>query len=152
MSAFLVEAALIDALLTYASLTGPESGGHSIALQLTIPADADCNEGGETETLDFGGDDSHLSEIGGLLLDANAESLAARYGADSEYAIDAFRAADAYRFVRFPAGSAELEPRRVIGLASCFDYQACEFDGWRTSLARVILLSIGNYIDDSLSL
>jgi len=65
--------------------------------------------------------------LGRLLLRENYLSLAARYGDPVDNVeIDAFRYAD-------PRPHSPLEILKAI---DCYEYQACEHDGWQASVAR----------------
>ena len=74
----------------------------------------------------------HLQQIGQKLLDENYKSFNARYNRDDA----------PHSFVFYPV---EMEPIEVVRLCHCYNYQACEHDGWDTSEAKEISRQIEHY-------
>lgn len=82
---------------------------------------------GRDDVIDFPGP----AMVGQILLDENYRSVNARYGEKEE----------AEKFLYVP--SAERTPLVVIFKAvSCLDYQSCETDDWKDTLAYKILQMI----------
>lgn len=142
MSAFRISFASLDAMLTFAACAvAPRS-----ALSLTIPGDAPCSDG-EPIRIDFS-DPAHCTDAGRILIDANAESLAALFGANDSRALEAVAMAELYEFVPF----AELPtPQAVIGAAACYAYQSDRHDGWTMSVAQWVALQIQSHAAKALA-
>lgn len=127
MSAFIVSHDHIDALLTFAKL-------HRVSYY--VPQRL-CNvPGGKRVDIDS----DTVTEVGRILLDENERSVRHRYRDDSETAESA-----AYRFREFteimtlPAGK---KCAWILNACRCYDYQACETDDYRESLAHRIIEEI----------
>lgn len=126
MSAFLHEHHHIDALVHAALPTPSESFYvHHRSLKQTIPGRATPYPGFRIFTYD------DRDELGRILLRANYDSLAARYG-DSDEVDEA--AIKAYRF-RIPATFSPVDILKALG---SYEYQCNETDGWYSSLAAAI--------------
>lgn len=109
MSAFVVSDKHIDALLTWVINT-PDYGVPRKLAGMTVYDQPDL--------------------IGQILVDANNNSVNARYGRDQKAE---------YRFSRFPR---TLKPVEVIKACDCLEYQSCEYEGWKASRARKMLNDI----------
>lgn len=73
------------------------------------------------------------------LLRANLESIDARYGKEKGLPVPA------YVYDQFAPFN--FEPVQVLKLANCFEYQACEADAWKASLAHAIIqVIVGHFI------
>ena len=123
MSAYIVEKATIDAILTFA-LTGRQKFG-------TIKRIAGDNRPGEyTVTTDY-----DINQIGQALWDENVRSVNARYSEQSEF--------EAYKFKalhKLPGKDGRyLAPIDIIKICQCLEYQSCEHDGWQDSFAKDFL-------------
>ena len=116
MSAWIVSDAHIDALVTFALDKRTRFWNGKEAVYVT------CD---------------NAEEIGRLLLDENVASVNHRY--DGEIDDEQRNAAAAYRFREFlPAPS----PVVILKGCACYEYQACEHDGWNGSVAKAIIEAI----------
>ena len=71
---------------------------------------------------------AHFAKLGQVLRDANNESLATRYGDE----------AAPYK-AKYESAAGLLPAVAILKLANCFDYQACEFDGYKEHPAKAII-------------
>lgn len=83
------------------------------------------------------GDYARAAEVGQMLWDANKESVQARYPdtADETLVYDEHN----------PCFGHTFNPVEVIKAIRCFDYQACEYEGWKTSEARAFLEALKHH-------
>lgn len=86
------------------------------------------------------------TQAGKMLWFANLESCHTRYpdtmtGGEYPGPIS-FKGERTIRAYRYATPDITYSPARVWGLAECFDYQACEFDGWRRSDAHDLIQKI----------
>jgi hypothetical protein len=65
--------------------------------------------------------------VGAVLRDANNASMNARYGDEPE------------SYLPKTVSVAHLQPINIVSGCNCFDYQACEYDGWVSSGAKSIV-------------
>ena len=72
-----------------------------------------------------------LNQLGALLWEENVKSVDERYREEN--------GVGAYKHVR---SSLPLDPVQVFASISCYEYQACEHEGWETSEAKAICESI----------
>lgn len=123
MSAYIVEKATIDAILTFA-LKGRQKFG-------TIKRiNSDHRPGEYTVVGDYTPD-----QIGQALWDENVRSVNARYREQSEFEIYKFRAV-----YKLPGKDGRyLAPIDIIKICQCLEYQSCEHDGWQDSFAKDFL-------------
>jgi hypothetical protein len=70
--------------------------------------------------------------VGAVLRDANNASMYARYGDQPE------------DFLPKTVSVAHLEAIDIVSGCDCFDYQACEYDGWKNSGAKDVIDQIRN--------
>jgi len=70
--------------------------------------------------------------VGAVLRDANNASMYARYGDKPE------------DFLPKTVSVAHLEAIDIVSGCDCFDYQACEYDGWKSSGAKDVIDQIRN--------
>ena len=70
--------------------------------------------------------------VGAVLRDANNASMDARYGDKPE------------DFLPKTVSVAHLEAIDIVSGCDCFDYQACEYDGWESSGAKNAVDQIRN--------
>jgi len=66
-----------------------------------------------------------VNRVGAMLISENQASLTARYGEAEEV--------EPYIFTRYYG---TIDPVQVLKSISCYEYQACEHDGWETSEAH----------------
>jgi hypothetical protein len=89
------------------------------------------------------------TNLGRDMLKANADSLAARYPDGWLEMIPEDEDIGGYRFVR---DNAFLKRPNLhadaIALCECFDYQSCEFDGWSTCGAKLLIDAILQHATD----
>lgn len=116
MSAFIVSNDHIDALVSFALAhrTSYWTGSHRVAIS-----------------------HENAEEIGRILMDENVASVAHLY--QDRIDQDERDAGAAYRFREF-----DVLPSPVVILKACdcYDYQACEHDGWDASMAKIIVNAI----------
>lgn len=98
------------------------------------PQDADSNPVGIRNSL--GKNVRYLtpetaSAVGQILVDANAKSIESRYD-DDEFRIYEYNA----------PRTLSWNPVEIMNACACYDYQACEFDGYETSEAHAIVDAI----------
>ncbi len=117
MSAFIVDADHIDALVTYAVRHQVSFWNGAERIQITR---------------------FNAEEIGRQLLDANVASVSHRYRGD--IGDDGDPAAE-YKFREFRQ---ELSAVQILVGCECLDYQSCERDDWELSIAWRILQAIRN--------
>lgn len=113
MSAFQHAPDHIDALLTFAIK-------HKVSYYYGNPARRDAIT------------DENATAVGHILLGENAASVAHRY---SEPADDV----TGYQFRQFPR---DVSPVAILKGCDSLDYQSCEHDGWKASLAFIIVDAI----------
>jgi hypothetical protein len=65
--------------------------------------------------------------VGAVLRDANNASMNARYGDEPE------------SYLPKTVSVAHLQPINIVSGCNCFDYQACEYDGWESSGAKSVV-------------
>jgi len=70
--------------------------------------------------------------VGAVLRDANNASMHARYGDEPE------------DFLPKTVSVSHIEAIDIISGCDCFDYQACEYDGWKSSGAKNLIDDIRN--------
>ena len=70
--------------------------------------------------------------VGAVLRDANNASMHARYGDEPE------------DFLPKTVSVSHIEAIDIISGCDCFDYQACEYDGWKSSGAKSLIDDIRN--------
>lgn len=78
------------------------------------------------------------------LLACNVQSLEARYPGDHD-----MTDAAGYRFERLPIVNYWIEGRQtghLVGLLRGYEYQACEYKGWETSIGSKICDQIAGYL------
>lgn len=134
MSAFIVSHDHIDALITFAKL-------HRVSYY--VPQSV-CNKPGGTR-VDITGET--VTEVGRILLTENERSVRHRYDDCAADNLPGTIGEDAasYRFrefgelYRLPAGK---KCAWILNACRCFDYQACETDDYRESLAHRIIEEI----------
>jgi hypothetical protein len=88
-----------------------------------------------------------LSEIASTLAKANIESIKTRYkdlaGKEANSFISNINSNDEYiSLCQSLTDNYATNPVQIIKLAHSFEYQSCEYDGWKTSQAKEILDSI----------
>lgn len=76
-------------------------------------------------------DPAEVQRVACLLWHENASSLEARYGDAADMVNSPFKFEDLRDRVRF-------DPVQIIKSIACYQYQACEHDGWKTSEARTM--------------
>lgn len=113
MSAFMVSNDMVDAILTFA-ISSPRGWDPPVP-------------------------EHRATEIGHILLGANARSVAHRYPGDGDNNAANNKQADAYRFKPWPR---TILPIEVFKAIECLDYQSSEPDGWEESDARRMLTKI----------
>lgn len=116
MSAYVVNDATINAIVTYAA-----------------SIDARYYQQGVIRTVM--GDEQRIA---GLLYTANVESVNCRYGEDDPSDPFTFRPVPASRI----STDAKQVPLFVLSLCNCLEYQSCELPQWETTLAKAILTGI----------
>lgn len=128
MSAFIVSHDHIDALLTFASQKH-QFGAVSYYVKET----------GACVTIT----EENATEIGRILLTENERSVRHRYPSDKAGELPGTIGEDAagYTFKAWPINS-PLTAVSILKGCSCFDYQACEHDGYEDSLAFEIVNTI----------
>jgi hypothetical protein len=82
-----------------------------------------------------------LAVVAVMLKSANLESVTARYG-DNLKAYEKDLSFDENLFDRRPW--LKFNPVQVLKSCACFEYQACEYDGWRNSEARSFIEGLKN--------
>jgi hypothetical protein len=141
MSCYMVGHDHIDALVTAAASVCQER--HDSGLRWGwFPDVADDNTSGEFMYTELGyADSERATEVGQMLMRANLESVCARYsdcepGGDLPGTIGETDP-DSYEFHRVNSYDLPPETQSVVILKAlaCFEYQACEFSGWRDSEA-----------------
>ena len=120
MSAFVVGHDHIDGLLTFAL-------AHSVSYWT----------GRESVTIAR----DNVSEIGRLLLDENEQSVGFRYGEHDPEDMPGTIGEQAANY-QFRAFAAPIPPIVILKACDCYDYQACEHDGWESSVAKRIVDAI----------
>lgn len=113
MSAFIVDNAHIDAMLT-AALAWSD-GGRFTFYQRTADG-----------VTPFVLTDDTADHVGALLLVENQRSVNMRYDEDDIEPIYVFKALP-WQFGKKP------DPVTVLKIVRCYEYQSCEHDGWRDS-------------------
>ena len=137
MSAFMVDKVHIDALVTAAMELVP--GEHDSGLRWYVD-DASKPGGYELKELHLL-DSTRASEVGQMLWAENLASIHARYPdteeTDSNYPGPAdFESSEVARYV-WQSVPGIIDPLAVIDALSCYEYQSCEHEGWKTSEAKV---------------
>ena len=86
-------------------------------------------------------DYDRAAEVGQMLWDANKESIQARYpDTRDDFSRAPEDSTEDYVYDRHDARIMEhFDPVQVLMSIRCFDYQACEYEGWQTSEARAFL-------------
>lgn len=116
MSAWMCCDAHFDALLTYAIVKGGVEFSDPRTNHTTITAE-------------------NADAIGEIFKRENARSLTALYKGADDYGPYAFRP--------FPHLLTDVEAKKAI---DCLEYQSCESDDYRTTLAYVILAAMDNWM------
>jgi hypothetical protein len=80
--------------------------------------------------------------VGQALIEANHYSLLARYGDAMPEGMIAYELPADVLAVR-------LKSEAIYGCLRCYDYQACEFEGWDTSAARAYTSALTRRIERS---
>jgi hypothetical protein len=97
---------------------------------------------GHTEELPPG-DEARAQSVGLMLLAENTRSVQARYPRD---AVDELPGDSAimedYRYEPPKMPRLAIDPVQVLKSIACFEYQACEHEGWAESEARAFLRSL----------
>jgi hypothetical protein len=130
MSAFIVSHDHIDALLTFASMRNIQGTVSYFVKETRKRVDITA---------------LNATEVGRILLTENERSVYARYtdcgpgkgNAPGTLGEDA----ETYTFKPWP-WNATLTPASILKACSCFDYQACETDDYRETLAYTIIDAI----------
>jgi len=140
MSAFVVNAETIDAILTVYHATSSASAAfdHEVARD----ADREGRTADASAIRDRFDEDGTLTSIGEELLRETVRSVDARYpGPDSDAGRDATgECPTGYRFRAVPIDSLDdLTLARTHGLVRCLIYQSCEHEEWATSKALEFL-------------
>jgi len=122
MSAFLVPADHIDALLTFAIDKRVSYFVAETSARVTITT-------------------ANAEEIGRILFEENERSVGHRYGEDDPDEMPGSKGENCatYRFRYF---AEPVAPVVILKGCACYDYQACETDGYRTSLAHTIIRAV----------
>ena len=137
MSAFIVDKVHIDALVTAAMELTP--GEHSSGLRWIVP---NPSKPGGYEAKELGYFDKiRASEVGQMLWAENLASIHGRYPDTAETDSNYPGPAD---FESYQVGRYEwehvpgiIDPLAIVDAISCYEYQSCEHDGWRTSEAQI---------------
>jgi hypothetical protein len=79
------------------------------------------------------------TELGAMLADENAKSIAARYGPDEPAEMGAFTY-EKHRDPRIPFNVVAL-----LKACDCYEYQACEHEEWKASEACAFVGSLRGY-------
>lgn len=112
MSAFVVDQEHIDELV---------SAAIGLEIRACLATDRGCQQVNHENASDFGR----------MLWAENVRSVIHRYRlCDTEEATEYEAAVEAYRFTWRP-----VSPGRAAKRLACFEYQACECDDWKESLA-----------------
>jgi len=88
------------------------------------------------------------NETGQMLIDANTRSMAARYGDGWDYPLDPYDESGGEwdlwhrKPYRYESHTKYATPAEGIMLASCLDYQSCEYDEWGASDAKRFLMEL----------
>lgn len=89
------------------------------------------------------GDVSAMAETANMLWRENIKSVSARYPHESSATLPGTRAADfIVTEADFPACCHSFDPVQVLKACNCFDYQSCEHDEWRESLACAFIQAL----------
>jgi hypothetical protein len=152
MSAYLASSDTLSALVTYWSQRANLGASTALARLEHAWAMARYSQSGEwdysqsrarvADLLETLATPERLAYL--LLLQENQNSLEARYPGDSDY-----RSAEGYGFRRSGAVLRWVMSRQtghLVGLLSGYEYQACEHDGWRHSVAFQICDQIRSYL------
>lgn len=132
MSAFMCSDAHID-LLAYFATSRDTCGNRPYGKSPTARMEARVAFGEENPDLT-----GQPETVGGILYRANALSVETRYP-DCHESND-MGTKDPYTYR--PVVPTLATPQKVLQACRCFDYQACEADGWDTSLAYAIIKHI----------
>ncbi len=84
--------------------------------------------------------------LGRELIDANVKSLTARYSDGVEMC---GYYSEGYTWQRVTIDDASVT--RAMGAVKCYQYQACEFDGWKTSFACELSARVMDKLVDMIS-
>ena len=162
MSAYVVDSATIDGIVAGAIQYGRD-GGPSFAFYRFFP-DTDHNRGGYSahRFSPYAGPDEapetfNPETIGRELWTENLRSIHARYPDTLEGGVvpgpGDFSELEAVAYEYGPgARVVEVDPLGLLGLISGYEYQACEHDGWKASIARAfcdkVKFHVGHYLMD----
>jgi hypothetical protein len=124
MSAYIVGHDHIDALLTFALCKRYGRGVVYTAQETLIEITCD-----------------NASEIGRILLTENERSVRHRYPNDGPDELPGTIGEDAANY-EFRPFDQPLQPLAILKGCECFDYQACETDDYKASVAHAIVNSI----------
>jgi hypothetical protein len=91
-------------------------------------------------------DHTTADALGRELIDANVRSLAARYSDGVEMC---GYYSEGYIWRRVTSDEASIA--RAMGAVKCYQYQACEFDGWRNSFAHELSARVMDKLVDMTS-
>lgn len=117
MSAFIVSDYQINALLSYAK---NQRSGDGIRIK---------NDSGEFISIDASASQERMSEIGQILLNENYRSVNYRYKEKEEV--------PKFQFKHIL--SRTFSAAQILKACDCFDYQACETEDYRETLAAKII-------------
>jgi hypothetical protein len=118
MSAFMVSENHIDAIVLTA-LFGPSEFCKPYKGEWYAPY-----FGNPSKKLDY----DNAVELGQLLTDANVESLKARYPRENHDV-------EPYTIQNLELSRNRYSALAILKLIQCYEYQACEYDGWESSAA-----------------
>lgn len=144
VSAYMVGQEHIDALLTWALADPKDVARVRWFWPALEPDDDHAAYQAKVHVLDY----TTADETGAKLWHENLRSVAARYPSDADGERPGpIGLADAdvllYRFDRLPGNARGLEAARtILNALRCYEYQACEHDGWRGSEAHAICEAI----------
>lgn len=129
MSAFIVGHNLIDVILTFASESHNKASYYVEATKRRVDITRE-----------------NATEVGRILLTENERSVYQRYTDIDASSVNKpgthGQDAESYEFKRWPT---TINPVSVLKACSCFDYQACETDDYRATLASTIIDAIRHH-------
>jgi len=148
MSAYQVNRDTIDLMVSVLIEWGGVSRTTSVYTYGALPMDAELLE----NTEERGGYNitrtghTEADALGRELIDANVRSLAARYSDGVEMC---GYYSEGYTWRRVTSDEASIA--RAMGAVRCYQYQACEFDGWRGSFAHELSARVMDKLVDMTS-
>ncbi len=87
----------------------------------------------------------NAESVGRILMDANVQSVSHLYGA--RLSDEEKNAGADYRFAE---PNRTFSPVEIIKACHCLDYQSCEVETWRGSVAHAVLQGIKAYAENAL--